>query len=57
VYRLTLHNGLSAALTPAGVRHLLAVAVRRRHEVTRVRGGFVVTLPNGRLTAIVKAGE
>jgi hypothetical protein len=57
VYRLTLNNGLSAALTSAGVRHLLAVAVRRRHEVTRVRGGFVVTLPGDSLAALIKAGE
>lgn len=33
--------------------HFLRVAIRRRHDVTRVRGGHVVTLPGGRMVALI----
>ncbi|GAB1326908.1 hypothetical protein ACE1SV_12470 [Streptomyces sennicomposti] len=35
--------------------HFIRQAIRRQYDVTRVRGGHVVTLPGGRMVAILAA--
>ncbi|MDX3028415.1 hypothetical protein [Streptomyces scabiei] len=52
-YRVTFECGLSALVDDVAHRHLLRQAVRRGDEATRVRGGYVVTLPGGRLVALI----
>jgi len=55
-YRVTFECGSSALVDDVVYRHFLRQAVRRRHETTRVRGGYVVTLPSGQLVALLAAG-
>jgi hypothetical protein len=55
-YRVTFEDGPSFLVDDVAHRHFLRQAVRRRHETTRVRGGHVVTLPGGRLVALLAAG-
>lgn len=54
-YQLTIENGPSRAVSADARDHLIRVAIRRRHDVTRVRGGHVVTLPGGRMVALIEA--
>lgn len=53
-YRVTLESGPSALVDDVAQRHLLRQAVRRGHGRTRVRGGWVVTLPGGALVALLR---
>jgi hypothetical protein len=55
-YRVTFEGGRSFLVDDVAHRHFLRQAVRRRHGTTRVRGGYVVTLPGGRLVALLAAG-
>lgn len=55
-YRVTFEDGPSLLVDDVAHRHFLRQAMRRRHETTRVRGGYVVTLPGGRLVALLAAG-
>nr|WP_159059629.1 hypothetical protein [Streptomyces antibioticus] len=52
-YLLTFENGPTKTLSSTSRDHFLRDAIRRRHPVTRVRGGHVVTLPGGRMVAII----
>ncbi|MFD9442098.1 hypothetical protein [Streptomyces sp. NPDC060001] len=52
-YRITFECGLSSVVDDVAHRHLLRQAVRRGHGTTKVRGGHVVTLPGGRLVALL----
>lgn len=52
-YRVTFECGVSGLVDDVAYRHLLRQALRRGHETTRVRGGYVVTLPGGRLVAML----
>lgn len=56
MYRLTFECGRSSVIDDVAHRHFLRQALRRRHETTRVRGGYVVTLPSGRLVALLAEG-
>lgn len=56
MFRLTFDGGKSLLITEDARLHLLRVAIRRRHQVTRVRGGHVVTLPGGRMVALIEEG-
>ncbi|MFG3014368.1 hypothetical protein ACGFZB_28900 [Streptomyces cinerochromogenes] len=53
MFRLTFHGGKSFLVDEDARIHFLRVAIRRRHDVTRVRGGHVVTLPGGRMVALI----
>ncbi len=53
-YRVTLESGRSALVDDVAQRHFLRQAVRRGDERTRVRGGWVVTLPGGALVALLR---
>ncbi|MEU1200177.1 hypothetical protein ABZ446_28685 [Streptomyces sp. NPDC005813] len=55
-YRLTLESGLFCLVDDVAHRHFLRQAVRRGYGTTRVRGGHVVTLPGGRLAALIAEG-
>jgi hypothetical protein len=55
-YQLTFEGGRSYVLDDVAQRHFLRQVIRRRHPLTRVRGGHVVTLPGGRLVALVAVG-
>lgn len=54
-YRLTFDGGRSFLVDEDARIHFLRVAIRRRHAVTRVRGGHVVTLPGkrGRMVSLI----
>lgn len=52
-YRVTFECGMSSLVDDVAYRHLLRQALRREHETTKVRGGYVVTLPSGRLVAML----
>lgn len=52
-YRLTFEGGRSCLVDDVAHRHFLRQAVRRGDETTKVRGGYVVTLPGGRLAALI----
>lgn len=52
-YLVTFEDGPTKTVTEESRNHLLRVAIRRRHPVTRVRGGHVVTLPGGRMVALI----
>ncbi|MGW6638525.1 hypothetical protein [Streptomyces cyaneofuscatus] len=53
-YRVTLESGPSMLVDDVAQRHFLRQAVRRGDERTRVRGGWVVTLPGGALVALLR---
>lgn len=53
-YRVTLESGPSVVIDDVAQRHFLRQAVRRGDERTRVRGGWVVTLPGGALVALLR---
>ncbi|MFB8071073.1 hypothetical protein [Streptomyces californicus] len=53
-YRVTLESGRSALIDDVAHRHFLRQAARRGDERTRVRGGWVVTLPGGALVALLR---
>ncbi len=53
-YRVTLESGPSVLVDDVAQRHLLRQAARRGDERTRVRGGWVVTLPGGALIAVLR---
>jgi hypothetical protein len=52
-YTLTLDGFPPRTVTATARDHFLRQAIRRRHGVTRVRGGHVVTLPGGRMVALI----
>lgn len=52
-YRVTLESGASVVVDGVAHRHFLRQAVQRGYERTRVRGGFVVTLPGGAMVALL----
>jgi hypothetical protein len=52
-FRLTFDGGKSFLVDEDARIHFLRQAIRRRHGVTRVRGGHVVTLPGGRMVALI----
>lgn len=52
-YRVTFEGGTSCVVEDVVQRHFLRQALKRRHEVTRVRGGYVVTLPSDRMVAML----
>ncbi|MFJ3248379.1 hypothetical protein [Streptomyces sp. NPDC086782] len=54
-YRVTLQCGASGVVDELSRRRLLRQAEERGWERTRVRGGHVVTLPEGEMVAILKA--
>lgn len=53
-YRVTFESGSSAVVDDVAQRHFLRQAVRRGYGRTRVRGGWVVTLPGGSLVALLR---
>ncbi|BDM70551.1 hypothetical protein HEK616_40380 [Streptomyces nigrescens] len=53
-YRITFESGVTGVVGDFEQRHFLRQAVRRQYERTRVRGGWVVTLPGGSLVAVVR---
>lgn len=53
-YRVTLESGPSAVIDDVMQRHFLRQSVHRGDERTRVRGGWVVTLPGGALVALLR---
>lgn len=53
-YRITFESGVTGVVGDVAQRHFLRQAVRRRYERTRVRGGWVVTLPSGALVAVLR---
>ncbi|MEU0860667.1 hypothetical protein ABZ352_35675 [Streptomyces griseofuscus] len=53
MFRLTFDGGRSLLVDEDARLHLLRTAARRRHPITRVRGGHVVTLPCGRMVALI----
>lgn len=55
-YTLTFPGFPPRTVDEATRDHFLRVALRRRHDVTRVRGGHVVTLPGGRMVALIAEG-
>jgi hypothetical protein len=57
-YLLTFDAGPSVLVDDVAHRHFLRQAVRRGDEVTRVRGGYVVTLVGRRprMVALIAAG-
>lgn len=55
MYRVTFEDGPACVVDDVAQRHFLRMALRRGDGVTRVRGGFVVTLPGGRLVALLAA--
>lgn len=54
-YTLTIDGFPPRTIARDARDHFLRVAIRRRHDVTRVRGGHVVTLPGGRMVALIEA--
>ncbi|MGI5404189.1 hypothetical protein ACQEVG_33005 [Streptomyces sp. CA-135486] len=52
-YRLTFESGLSRIVDDVAQRHFLRQAVRSGYGWTKVRGGYVVTLPGGALVALL----
>lgn len=52
-FRLTFEDGPSLLVDEDARIHFLRQAVIRRHPLTRVRGGHVVTLPGGRMVALI----
>ncbi|WP_425837474.1 hypothetical protein [Streptomyces fractus] len=52
-YRITFECGVSALVDDVAQRHLLRQALKRGDETTKVRGGYVVTLPEGKLVALL----
>lgn len=53
-YLLTFENGTAKTVSSTSRDHFLRDAIRRRHPVTRVRGGHVITLPGGRMVALIE---
>ncbi|MFD7776609.1 hypothetical protein [Streptomyces sp. NPDC059753] len=54
-YSVTFEGGATCLVDDVAHRHFLRQALRRGDEVTKVRGGHVVTLPGGRLVALLAA--
>jgi hypothetical protein len=52
-YRVTLECGASGLVDDVRYRHLLRQAVTCGYGRTRVRGGYVLTLPAGALVALI----
>ncbi|MEV5319106.1 hypothetical protein AB0K92_15870 [Streptomyces sp. NPDC052687] len=52
-YRITLQCGAAGVVDELSRRRLLRQAEARGWERTRVRGGHVVTLPGGRMVALI----
>ncbi|MET9126962.1 hypothetical protein [Streptomyces sp. NPDC004528] len=55
-YLLTIEGGPSRTIDDVAHRHFLRQSMRRGDELTRVRRGYVVTLPGGRLVALIAVG-
>jgi hypothetical protein len=53
-YRMTFECGATAVVDDVAHRHFLRQAVNAGYELTRVRGGHVVTLPGGSLVALLR---
>lgn len=53
-YRVTFESGPSAVVDDVAQRHFLRQAIRAGHGRTRVRGGWVITLPGDRLVAMLR---
>lgn len=52
-YRVTLECGATGLVDDVAHRHLLRQSVSRGYGRTKVRGGYVVTLPGGALVAML----
>lgn len=53
-YRVTFESGCSAVVDDVAQRHFLRQASRAGYDRTKVRGGWVVTLPGGALVAVLR---
>jgi len=53
-YRLTFENGATGVMDDVAQRHFLRQAVKSGYPWTRVRGGHVLTMPNGSLAAMLR---
>lgn len=53
-YRVTFESGCSAVVDDVAQRHFLRQAVGRGYGRTRVRGGWVITLPGETLVAMLR---
>lgn len=52
-YRITFESGVTGLVDDVAQRQFLRTAVAGGWERTRVRGGYVVTLPGGSLVALI----
>jgi hypothetical protein len=57
MYRLTFEGGSTYLVDDVAQRHFLRQAVRRGDELTRVRGGYVVTLVGRRSRRVALIAE
>ncbi|GGX26576.1 hypothetical protein GCM10010353_47020 [Streptomyces chryseus] len=53
-YRVSFESGASQVVDDRVARHLLRRFAVAGYELTRVRGGRVVTLPDGALVAVIQ---
>ncbi len=57
MFRLTFEDGHSFLIDEDARIHFLRLAVRRGHELTRVRGGHVITLVGRRVRRVALIEE